>query len=229
MIQHLAIIPDGNRRWAAQHNLKSLSGHQRGIRAVQSVFETCFKHHIPCVTFYTFSLENFKRSEQEKEYLFAMLNKELLDQLPHLMEKNIKVSFIGDRTCFPADAKKVIALLEAETKHNTALRLNLLFCYGSQQELLNGIVNLAHQVKAEALQPEQITIQTIYQSLWTADLPPPDLIIRTGKTHRLSNFLLFQAAYSEITFLDCLWPDITEQQLSECVMQFNNTTRNFGT
>ncbi len=229
MIQHLAIIPDGNRRWAKKHNIQTLFGHKKGIEAVQAVLDTCFKQQIGCVTFYTFSLENFQRSDQEKTYLFNLLNTELLEQLPFMMKHNIRISFMGDRSLFPDQATEIIETLEEKTALNTTLRLNLLFCYGAQQELVSGVIKIAHQIRQGNLQPEQITLETIYQSLWTADLAPPDLIIRTGNMHRLSNFLLFQAAYSEIMFLDCLWPDITEQKLTECITKFKSITRNFGT
>jgi len=228
-IQHLGIIMDGNRRWARKHGYKPWIGHKQGVTPVKTTLEFCLKHAIPHVTLYAFSLENFKRPKDELDYLFNLLAKELAaKELNALFEKGIKVQFIGDATQFPVQLQKTIQTVEEKTAQGTHLTLHLLFCYGGQQEIIAATQRIAQDVAAGALNPEDLTSEIFEQKLWLSDAPRPDLIIRTGGAKRLSNFLTYQSAYSELCFLDCYWPEITEDDLALAVNQYEVTQRNFG-
>ena len=227
-MQHLAIIPDGNRRWAANHKLEACFGHRKGMDALENAINVCLNNGIKFLSFYAFSLENFKRSDIEKNYLFSTLPNEFLKRLPELIKKGVKVQFLGDERTYPECLQKIIQEIHEKTAHLTTLTLNFLFCYGSRQELVFAARSLAQRAVAGHIKPEDITEQMISDSLWTAGMPDPDLIIRTSGIVRLSNFLLYQAAYSEFKFLNCYWPEVSEKILQECVDEFEVVKRNFG-
>ena len=227
-MQHLAIIPDGNRRWAKKNKLRSLLGHQKGMDAFEVATKFCIKNKIKYLSIYSFSLENFNRSEEEKSYLFDLLIKQTQTKLASFIKNGIRIRFIGDRSYFPKKVVPAIAELEEKTKHLDTLNLNLLFCYGAKLELVHAAKELAKKVKAGILDVDDIDENQISNSLWTANMPDPDLIIRTSGRCRLSNFLLYQAAYSEFMFLDCFWPEITHGHLQNCFDEFKNIQRNFG-
>lgn len=227
-MQHLAIIPDGNRRWAAKNKIESFLGHQRGMDTVKSAISVCIKNSIKFLSFYTFSLENFKRSEIEKNYLFNLLSSGFSKEVPDLIKHGVKICFIGDRSRFPEKIKSVVEKVEEQTKHLDVLQLNLLFCYGATAEITDMAKRLAQRVKDGLLEIENIDETVVHQALWTGGIPDPDLIVRTGGVVRLSNFLLFQAAYSEFSFLNCYWPEVTESDLESCVQRFKITQQNFG-
>jgi undecaprenyl diphosphate synthase len=227
-MQHLAIIPDGNRRWAAKNKLKSFFGHKKGLDAVKSAIQVCLKNQIKYLSIYTFSLENFNRSEEEKSYLFDLLVEQFSFQLPEFIKQGIKIRFVGDKKFFPEKVQKSILDAELATKDLDKLNLNLLFCYGAKAELVHAAKSLAQKVKSGELKIDEIDENKLSESLWTAGAPDPDLIIRTSNLRRLSNFLLYQAAYSELMFLDCFWPEVTENVLQKCVDDFKNIQRNFG-
>ncbi len=227
-MQHLAIIPDGNRRWAKKNKLKSIMGHKTGMDVFKKTIKFCLKKGIEYLSFYTFSLENFNRPEEEKKYLFKLLMDQSMKQLSELKEQGVRVRFIGDRDYFPKDIIPAINRMEEETKDNNKLNLNLLFCYGARREIVHVVKDLAKQVKAGVLNLEDINEEKIKDSLWTAGMPDPELIIRTSKRARLSNFLLYQSAYSEFMFLDIFWPEITEDHLQKCLDDFEGIQRNFG-
>lgn len=227
-LQHLAIIPDGNRRWAREHKLEAVLGHKAGMNTVKHAIAVCLEHKIKHLSFYTFSLENFKREEAEKSYLFSMMAKGFTQELPALIENGIRVRFIGDRSYFPAVLKGVVDDAERQTAHCEKLNLNLLFCYGGKSELVHAARALARQVAQGALDPEAIDEAMLGDSLWTSGIPDPELVIRTGKASRLSNFLLYQSAYSELMFLDCYWPEVTKELLRQCIADFGAIKRNFG-
>lgn len=229
MITHLACIMDGNRRWAQRQGWRAWDGHRAGVKAAGRAVDFCLSHSIPYLTLYTFSIENFKRSEQEKKFLFTILFKELKkDFIQQLIEKGVRVRFVGDRSLFPDGVAKECDEIEAMTQKGAQLQLNLLFAYGSRQEILHGVKTVAQQVANGSLSVDEITDQDFQNCLWTAGTPAPDIIVRTGGVSRLSNFLLFQAAYSELFFLDCMWPDISIKDLDTILEKFNETQRNFG-
>lgn len=228
-MQHLAIIPDGNRRWAARNKLGSFFGHQKGAEAFHSAIAVCLKNNIKYLSFYTFSLENFRRSDEEKHHLWHdILGVDLEKRLPQAIEQGIRIRFLGDTRLFPEKLMEYIRNAEEKTKHGTKLQVNLLFCYGAQQEIVHATQRLAQDVQEGKLKSDEISSETIKDYLWTAGTPDPDLIIRTGNVFRLSNFLLFQAAYSEFMFLDCFWPEVTQEVLQKSLYRFELSQRNFG-
>ncbi|KKP24356.1 MAG: Ditrans,polycis-undecaprenyl-diphosphate synthase ((2E,6E)-farnesyl-diphosphate specific) [candidate division TM6 bacterium GW2011_GWF2_28_16] len=228
MLQHLAIIPDGNRRWAKQNKLKTILGHKSGMEAFKRTIKFCMEKGIKYLSFYTFSLENFNRPEEEKNYLFSMLAEQASSQLNEFVEKQIRVRFIGDRSFFPEHLKPVIEKLEDATKSFDRLNLNLLFCYGGRREIVLAVKDIALKFKSGDLDINNITEESFFNYLWTTGIPDPELVIRTSNRARLSNFLLYQAAYSELMFLDIFWPDITDLHLQKCLADFENIERNFG-
>lgn len=229
MIKHLACIMDGNRRWAKKQGRVPWYGHQEGVQAVKKVIEFCLQKSISYLSLYTFSIENFKRSNYEKKYLFRLLVQEAKKGVDEFVRNDIRISFIGNRALFPDDVLATCKEVEHATKAGKTLRINFLFCYGSQQEIVGGVKQIVEKIKSGVLSVEEIDEQVIKNHLWTAGIPEPDLIIRTGGVRRLSNFLLFQAAYAEFYFLDCLWPEITTNHLEDAVSTFYGCKRNFGT
>lgn len=219
---------DGNRRWAMKKGLLSSFGHKKGLEAVKTVVDFCLEKKIAYLSLYTFSIENLKRSATEQQYLFEVLALEALQELEYFKKKNINIRFIGDRSLFPKSVKPVCETIEKETKDYSGLYLIFLLCYGSRQEIVDTTKRIAAKIKKGDLQEADITPEVFTRFLWTAELPNPDLIIRTGGHHRLSNFLLFQAAYSELYFLDCLWPDISSQDLEMAVTYFDDCQKNCG-
>jgi undecaprenyl diphosphate synthase len=227
-MQHLAIIPDGNRRWANKNKLKAVMGHQKGGDVFMDAISVCLQNKIKYLSIYLFSLENFNRSEFEKEYIFKMIPDQINENKQKLIQNQVRVRFLGDKEMFPASARNSINAIEEETKNFDNLILSFLFCYGGRQDILHAIKNLTNDVARGALQADKIDEQIFRNYLWTSDLPDPDLIIRTSGISRLSNFFTFQAAYSEMMFLDCYWPEVTLDCLQKCVDEFNNISRNYG-
>lgn len=229
MIRHLAVVMDGNRRWARKHKMDVLLGHSKGgIDAAKRTVQFCLDRGIEYLSLYTFSLENLKRSEDEKVFLFNLLADIIGNGLEDIVKQEVQIRFIGDRSLFPDSIIKVCDDLEERTKNFTRLKLQILFCYGARQEIVAAVRSLYHKIKNGLLQESEITEQTLESCLWMNGTPEPELIIRTGGAKRLSNFLLYQAAYSEFCFLDCLWPEVDEQHLQEAVSGFYETKRNFG-
>ncbi|MCK4650852.1 di-trans,poly-cis-decaprenylcistransferase [Candidatus Babeliales bacterium] len=227
-MQHLAIIPDGNRRWAKKNKLKSILGHKKGLDAFDIAVKFCLKNNIKYLSIYIFSLENFNRSEEEKKYLFDLLIELVVENVSKFIKQRVRVRFLGNKDYFPQKVKPAIERMEKETAYLDKLNLNFLFCYGAKNEIVNAVKQLATKVKNGILDVEDIDEESISKSLWTTGIPDPDLIIRTSNRFRLSNFLLYQAAYSEIKVIDCYWPEITENHLEECCKDFKNIQRNFG-
>ena len=229
-MQHIAMIMDGNRRWAQKNKLRAIfHGHRKGIDSITTAVKFCLNHGVKHLSLFTFSLENFRRPEEEKHFLFGQLATEAMKtHLPKLIEQGVRIRFIGDRTLFPQQMDNFIETCETQTQHNNRLSLNFMFCYGGQQELIYATKQVAHKVKAGQLSADDIDEHTLRGEFWLTDTPDPDLIIRTGGRARLSNFLLFQGAYSEWKFLDCYWPEITEDILLQCVSDFSAIQRNFG-
>lgn len=219
---------DGNRRWAKRHGLLAWYGHREGMEAVRTVIDFCLEKGIDYLSLYAFSLENFKRPTVEKWYLFNYLAKQAEEELPIFIEKGVCVRFVGDRDFFPKSLRPMCARIEKETAHCDCLYLNLLFCYGGQQELVAGIKDIVRDIKAGNLAEEDVTEERINHYLWTGAIPAPDLIIRTGGMQRLSNFLLYQAAYSELCFLDCMWPELSKEHLEKVIGSFGQCKRNYG-
>ncbi|MCF7799508.1 di-trans,poly-cis-decaprenylcistransferase [Candidatus Babeliales bacterium] len=227
-MQHLAIIPDGNRRWAKKNKLQTFLGHKKGLSALKIAVEFCLKNNIKHLSFYAFSIENFNRSQIEKNYLFSLLIEEFSAQLPELIKQEVKLRFLGKKELFPLNTRDFISQAEGKTNNFEKLNLNILFCYSSKNEISEAAKKIAQKVRAGVLLEDQIDENVFSQHLLTVGIPDPDLIIRTSGEKRISNFLLFQASYSEFMFLDCLWPDITMDHLDKCLYDFKTIKRNFG-
>ncbi len=228
MIQHIGFIMDGNRRWAKAHGLEMLYGDQ-SKEALKTAISYCLETAIPHVSFYAFSLENIKRSSHETSFIFKTTIETIEEILPHFIEEKIKLRFIGQRELFPVDVLSSVEKIEAATASYKRLNVSILFCYGSQQEIVAASQKIALKVLNGELPPEEITKEVFAEYLWTAPMPTPDIIIRTGGVKRLSNFMLYQAAYAELYFLDCLWPDLTKTDIETIVANFKKTPKNFGT
>ncbi len=226
---HLACIMDGNRRWATQQGLLSFLGHRKGLDAVKLVIDFCLSKKISYLSLYTYSTENLKnRSPHEQHYLFEVLAHEAARELEEFKRKNVRMKFVGDRTLFPATVQPLCERIEQETADCSALQVNFLLCYGGRQEIVDTTKRIAQQVAEGRINAENITLEVFENNLWTTDTPPPDLIIRTGAQHRLSNFLLYQCAYSELYFLDCMWPDISMHDLERARTYYDTCRKMFG-
>jgi undecaprenyl diphosphate synthase len=223
VINHLAVIMDGNRRWAKSRGLLPWLGHQEGLKSASQVIDFCLNNSVKYLTLYTFSTENLKRPEIEKSFLFKIIADFALSNLIDLVNKDVKIRFIGQRSMFPNEILDVIENIEHKTVNGQKLLLNILFCYGGQQELSEMFKNYAQN---------NLTSDFNYQELrkysWLGDCPEPEIIIRTGGHKRLSNFMLAHCSYSEIYFLDDFWPDIKSDHLQSIFKQYQNVQRNFG-
>lgn len=213
---------DGNRRWAKRQGKASWLGHKEGLHAAHRSIDFCLSSGIKYLSLYTFSLENFRRSEIEKNYIFDLLVTFSKKYLTDLIKNDVKVVFVGDRNHFPSSVIDVCREIEEQTKNCSTLQCNILFCYGAQQEIVSA-VQYAVQNNLMIAKPADMK-----KLLWTGNIPDPDLIIRTGGIYRLSNFLLYQAAYAEIRFSETLWPDMSIEELSRHVQSAVIAQKNYG-
>ena len=220
-VNHVAIIMDGNGRWGIKHKKSRNAGHRAGLDTVELVINHCIKQNIQFLTLYTFSSENWKRPKNEIIFLFNLLETFLKKKINKLIEKDIKLNFIGELDKLPATLQKLIKLSEKKTKKNQSLVINIALNYGSKIELINSIKKvLKKKIK--------INKKNIDLNLYTKNIPNPDLLIRTGNTKRLSNFLLWQLAYTEIFFQKKLWPDFNVHDFKKILSDFKKIKRNFG-
>ncbi|MEE9399715.1 MAG: polyprenyl diphosphate synthase [Dehalococcoidales bacterium] len=221
---HVAIVPDGNGRWAEQRGLPRLDGHRAGVKKMRSLIEYLNDCQIKCVTLYGFSTENWGRPKVEITGLFRILKERIDRDVPHLHRKGIKVRHIGRLEQLPAWLQESIRSAEELTKHNTGMTLNLAFNYGGRVEIVDAVRRLV----AEGISPENIDEDLINNYLYTAGLPDVDLLIRTGDELRLSNFLIWQTAYSEYYFTQILWPDFTKKGIDDALLAYGRRERRFG-
>lgn len=228
MPQHIAIIMDGNGRWAEQNKVSRSKGHETGGKTVQRVIDLCLEKGIPWLTLYAFSTENWGRSKIEVNYLMNMLAKFLEERLPELMEKNVRLHAIGELDMLPAKCRKRLKTCLEKTAGNTALNAVLALSYGSRQEITAAARKLAEQVQCGKLQPKDITPELLSQHLYTAGMPDPDLLIRTSGEMRISNYLLWQISYAEIWVTDVLWPDFGRTEFDAALRDFTARNRRFG-
>lgn len=225
---HIAIIMDGNGRWAKQRKLNRLSGHREGINSVREITRVAGEIGVKHLTLYTFSTENWMRPRLEVSALMRLLLGAIEGEIDNLHKNNVRFTTIGDLGDLPKDARKGVENGIKKTRNNTGLNLNLALSYGSRQEILRAIQHIARDVRSGSISPEEISEQTVINHLYTADMPDPDLLIRTGGEFRISNFLLWQCAYTEIIITDTYWPDFREQQLLEAIIEFQSRERRFG-
>lgn len=228
-IRHLGLIMDGNRRWAKKHGLSPLEGHTRGCEPVKMAVRFCVDQKIPNLTLYALSLENFKRSTQELDHLFSLVEPGLSgSEFDEILSHGVRIRFVGDRSCIPERLHNTIKNLEEKTANGTVLNLNILFCYGGRQEVVAAVKAVAQDIQEKKYNIEAISENKIREHLWCSHSPDPDLVIRTGNDQRTSNFLLWQSAYSEFLFLEKFWPEITYQDLTDAVTRFTQRQRRFG-
>lgn len=228
MIKHLACIMDGNRRWAKQRGLPPWEGHRQGSKTIEQVVDFCLEKNIAYLSLYAFSLENLNRAPLELNFLFSLVAQETDTVLDWALKKDVRITFVGDRDKFPASVIPHFALLEKKTAAGSRLHVQILFCYGGRQEICQSVKEIARKVKSGELDAEVISDATVAEHLWTCAVPAPDLVIRTGGAQRLSNFLLYQAAYAELYFSEQFWPAITHEDLNKAVNYFDECKRNFG-
>lgn len=226
--EHVAIIMDGNGRWAKQRGLPRVMGHKRGVEAVREVVRTAADYGIRYLTLFAFSSENWRRPEAEINDLLGLLKAFIRRDLADLHRSNVRVRVIGERTNLGSDIKSLLLEAEETTRNNTALTLVIAFNYGSRDEIARAVASMARDVAAGVLSPSDVTPELISSRLDTAGIPDPDLIIRTSGEERLSNFLLWQAAYSELIFVPDFWPDFDRQHFMAALEQYSLRDRRFG-
>ena len=219
-LKHVAIIMDGNGRWGLKNKNSRNAGHRAGLKTVEKIIKETIKNNIKFLTLYAFSTENWKRPKKEINFLFNLLENFLLNKISDLNKQNIKLKVIGKKN-FSKKINNLLNKSEKSTYKNKRLQINLALNYGSKSELINAF-NLIKKNKAK------INEKNISKYLFTSNIPDPDLLIRTGNTQRLSNFLLWQIAYSEIFFENKLWPDFNENDYNKILKRFKNIKRNFG-
>ena len=219
--KHVAIIMDGNGRWGLKKNKTRNYGHLRGIKTVEKIVQEALKKKLKFLTLFTFSTENWKRPKTEINFLFKLLENYIGKELKNLIKQNIKIKNIGNINKVPSNLKKKLKKVEILTKKNFKLQINVALNYGSRQEIVSTLKKLN---KKKTL----INEKTISQNLYTKNIPDPDILIRTGNTNRLSNFLLWQLQYSEIFFEKKLWPDFNQRDFSKILDKYNKIKRNFG-
>ena len=220
-INHVAIIMDGNGRWGHKKKKSRNYGHREGLNTVKKVIDESINNKINYLTLFAFSTENWKRPKREINYLFNLLEKFLQKKIGNLIERNIQLKIIGNKKIFSSKLKKILYNSEKITKKNTGLQINLALNYGFKEELVTSINNIIKKKR-------KINEKNIADNLYTGDIPDPDILIRTGNTNRLSNFLLWQAAYSEIFFIKKLWPDFSKKDYKKILNTYYKTKRNFG-
>ena len=220
-IKHVAIIMDGNGRWGVKHKQSRNAGHRAGLNTVDLIINHCINHKIKFLTLYTFSSENWKRPKIEIAFLFKLLENFLQKKINKIIEKDIKLKFIGELNKLPTKLQKLIKLSEKKTFNKKTLQVNIALNYGSKIELINTI----KKIKQKKI---KINEKNIDNNLYTKHLPNPDILIRTGDTHRLSNFLLWQLSYTEIFFEKKLWPDFKGKDFNKIINKFQSIKRNFG-
>lgn len=226
--KHLAIIMDGNGRWAKQKGLLRAFGHEKGTKSVRITVETCAKLGIENLTLYAFSTENWNRPKLEVDTLMNLLISSLKKEFDTLQKNDIRLNCIGNIDLLPNKAKKELLTVISNTKDNKRMTLTLALSYGSREELLHAIKIISHKVKNNIISVDNIDESIINQHLYTHDLPDVDLVIRTSGEHRISNFLLWQIAYAEFYFTDVLWPDFNENDLYEAIISYQKRERRFG-
>ena len=223
-LKHIAIIMDGNRRWAKEKFLPSAMGHQKGVDSLRSTMRLFDKFGIKHLTVYAFSTENWNRKKEEVEFLMGLLAKTLLNELDEMHKENVQIRFLGNISGLSEELQKIVKNAEEKTKDNTGVNLNIAFNYGSRDEITNAV----KEIVKDGIKPEDITEETISNYLYTKDIPDPDLLIRTGGEKRISNYLLWQLAYSELYVTDAYWPEFNEKELTKAIMEFEHRNRRFG-
>ncbi len=229
MIQHIACIMDGNRRWAAHRGVALADGVLEGLARIETAVDFCLQQRIPYLSLFAFSIENLQRSAFERACYFAVMVEHGRACAQKMASKGVRVRLIGDRLLFPREVRDVCDGIACIRPLETKLSLQLLFCYGGRQEIVAATKKILAQFAAGELTAHEVDEGLFRKALWAGDVPDPDLVIRTGFASRISNFLLYQAAYSELYFPQCLWPDMDGPHFEAALDHFNTCKRNFGT
>ena len=216
-LNHIAFIMDGNGRWGRKKNKSRNFGHLRGLETVKTTVKDLIKLKIPIATFYVFSSENWKRPKNEIVFLFKLIKKYFVEEIKRVISQGVKVNILGETNKLPKDVKLILKDAEKFTEKNKKIIVNLAINYGSRNEIINAIRKL-----------KKISIKNIEKNLYTKNLPNPDILIRTGGYKRLSNFMLWQLSYSELFFIEKLWPDFQTKDLKKIIKQYKKIKRNFG-
>ena len=225
---HIAIIMDGNGRWAEARGLPRIAGHHKGAESLRIIIKACIDLQINFLTIYAFSSENWKRPSNEVSDLMGLLQNYLRSEISEISSNGIKLQFIGDRERLTDDIKETLFQAEAKTTTNKKLTLTVAVDYGGRQEILEAAKKLSHDVFNGVIKPLEITEQTFNNYLQTANIPDPDLLIRTSGEQRLSNFLLWQSAYTELAFTKTLWPDFSKESLIKIIDEYQKRDRRYG-
>ena len=225
-LKHIAIIMDGNRRWAKERNLPSAVGHKKGVDALKAAMRACDDFGVKYLTVYAFSTENWNRKPEEVNFLMDLLGQTLKNELKEMHENNVVISFIGDTAKLSSKLQKILANAVETTKNNTGVNLQIAFNYGARAEIARAASMIAEDYKSGKL--KEVTESTINFYLYTSKIPDPDLLIRTGGEMRVSNYLLWQIAYSEFIVLPSFWPEFNKETLAECILEFNRRSRRWG-
>ena len=226
--QHVAVIMDGNGRWAKSRDQERTFGHKNAIKAVREVINACNEVNIPYLTLYTFSTENWNRPTQEVNTLMDLLSSTLLQEAEEIFSKGLRIHAIGDLERLPDTVREQLLNIIELTKNNNKGNLILALSYGSQREILNAVKEISKKVKDGVVDINDIDEKLFENHLYTKDFPPVDLLIRTSGEVRISNFLLWQIAYAELQFLDTLWPDFTKEDFFQCIVNYQSKERRFG-
>ena len=223
-LQHIAIIMDGNRRWAKERNLPSAMGHKKGVDALKAALKACHKFGVKYLTVYAFSTENWNRKPEEVAFLMELLANTIKNELKELHENGVVINFIGDLTKLNPKLQKILYDAMDYTKDNTGVRLQIAFNYGSRDEIVNAVKHIIEK----GVKSEEVTEDLISEELYTKNIPDPDLLIRTGGEMRVSNYLLWQIAYSEFLVMKEFWPEFDEELLSKAIFEFGHRQRRYG-
>jgi len=225
---HIAIIMDGNGRWAKKKLLNRISGHMKGVDAVREVVTTCRELGIKILTLYAFSIENWRRPKEEVKALMGLLNDYLLKERGEMIKNNIRLSAIGRLEDLPPAVQATLQETMKMTKHCDGMTLNLALSYGGRSEILHAVQRVLSDFQKKTIKPEEIDQERFSQYLWTWGLPDPDLLIRTSGEFRISNFLLWQIAYTELYVTETLWPDFNREELLKAIADYQSRERRFG-
>ncbi len=227
-IEHIAIIMDGNGRWAKKRGLPRNMGHRKGAEVVKEICKAVEKAGVKYLTLYAFSTENWKRSKEEVSALMDLLRQYLASDLKELQEKGVRIRFIGERQMLDADIVESMNKLEAETLQNQKMTLCIALSYGSRQEIVSAAQKVSELVKRGDIKTEDIDEKLFSSMLYTHDMPDPDVLIRTSGEQRISNYLLWQLAYTEFFFTETLWPDFSEKELMDIIANYQKRERRYG-
>ena len=226
--KHLAIIMDGNGRWAIERGLPRTSGHKEGAKAVRRIIDDCISLKIPTLTLYAFSTENWKRPKSEVLYLINLFKNVLIEEKKHLINNRIKVNFLGRSNFLPKSLVEKMQEIKNATNKNSVLSLNIAINYGGRAEIVDAIKKIASKIVNKKLNIDEIDENTVKENLYIKQLPDPDLLIRTGNEMRISNFMLWQIAYTELYVSPVYWPDFDRNKLMEAISNFQKRTRKYG-